>query len=127
MGSDYDEGLRPILRWRDPSGSQKIAEGSDIWRVRISSHKVMCIAKIAQFSLQRGPDGKFNDDDLANILHNATENAANTYGAQSTPAALRVIEIMGLQQARQWGVCTMNEFRQFLGLKRMFSAYLPPF
>ncbi|TFK63860.1 heme peroxidase [Pluteus cervinus] len=68
--------------------------------------------------LQRGPDGKFNDDDIANILHNATENAANTYGAQSTPAALRVIEIMGLQQARQWGVCTMNEFRQFLGLKQ---------
>ena len=30
---------------------------------------------------------------------------------------LRVIEIMGIRQARQWGVCTMNEFRQFLGLK----------
>ena len=24
---------------------------------------------------------------------------------------------MGMEQARRWGVCTMNEFRQFLGLK----------
>jgi hypothetical protein len=29
---------------------------------------------------------------------------------------LRVVEILGMVQARQWGVCTMNEFRQFLGL-----------
>ncbi|TFK63858.1 heme peroxidase [Pluteus cervinus] len=72
--------------------------------------------------LKRGPDGKFNDDDIANILHDATENSANTYGAQSTPEVLRVIEIMGLQQARQWGVCTMNEFRQYLGLKQ-FSTF----
>ena len=70
-------------------------------------------------SLIRGPDGKYSDDDLANILQNATENPANSYGGKGTPACLRVIEIMGIQQARQWGVCTMNEFRQFLGLKRM--------
>jgi hypothetical protein len=25
---------------------------------------------------------------------------------------------MGIEQSRQWGVCTMNEFRKFLGLKR---------
>ncbi|KAJ6481195.1 heme peroxidase [Mycena vulgaris] len=68
--------------------------------------------------LQRGPDGKFSDDDIANILLNATESHAGAFGAQGTPGALRVIEIMGILQARQWGVCTMNEFRQFLGLKR---------
>ncbi|TFK61201.1 heme peroxidase [Pluteus cervinus] len=67
--------------------------------------------------MQRGPDGKFDDDELANILHNSTENPANTYGGQSTPACLRIIEIMGMEQARSWGVCSMNEFRQFLGLK----------
>jgi linoleate 10R-lipoxygenase len=72
-------------------------------------------------SLIRGPDGKYSDDDLANILQNATENSANSYGGKGTPACLRVVEIMGIQQARQWGVCTMNEFRQFLGLKRMFG------
>jgi hypothetical protein len=34
---------------------------------------------------------------------------------------LRVVEILGIMQARQWGVCTMNEFRHFLGLKRFES------
>ena len=69
-------------------------------------------------SLKRGPDGKYSDDDLAYILHTATENPANSYGGKGTPACLRVIEIMGILQARKWGVCTMNEFRQYLGLKR---------
>ncbi|KAJ6585690.1 heme peroxidase [Mycena capillaripes] len=68
--------------------------------------------------LQRGPDGKFSDDDIARILLDATESPAGTYRARGTPEVLRVVEIMGILQARQWGVCTMNEFRQFLGLKQ---------
>ncbi|KAJ7506939.1 heme peroxidase [Mycena galericulata] len=68
--------------------------------------------------LQRGPDGKFSDDDIAKILLDATENPAGAYRARGTPGVLRVIEMMGIIQARQWGVCTMNEFRQFLGLKQ---------
>ncbi|KAI8981356.1 heme peroxidase [Trametes punicea] len=71
--------------------------------------------------LQRGPDGRFSDDDLAKILQDATEKAAGTYRARGTPAVLRIVEIMGMVQARQWGVCTMNEFRSFLGLKRFAS------
>lgn len=74
------------------------------------------------FSLSRGPDGTFSDDDIARILHDATENPAGSYGAQGTPTALRIIEIMGIEQARQWGVCSMNEFRKFLGLKRLCSS-----
>ncbi|KAF5365312.1 hypothetical protein D9758_005455 [Tetrapyrgos nigripes] len=74
--------------------------------------------------LKRGPDGKFSDDDLAKVLQDATESVACSYGAQGTPDALKVIEIMGIQQARQWGCCTMNEFRQWLGLKRKeFAGY----
>ncbi|KAJ6607611.1 heme peroxidase [Mycena sp. CBHHK59/15] len=68
--------------------------------------------------LQRGADGKFSDDDIAKVLHDATESPAGAYGARNTPSVLRVIEIMGIMQARQWGVCTMNEFRAFLGLKQ---------
>lgn len=30
---------------------------------------------------------------------------------------MRLHEIMGIEQNRKWGVCTMNEFRKFLGLK----------
>jgi linoleate 10R-lipoxygenase len=34
---------------------------------------------------------------------------------------MRVVEIMGIEQARKWGVCTMNEFREFVGLKKYGS------
>lgn len=31
---------------------------------------------------------------------------------------MRVIEILGIEQAREWGCCSLNEFRAFLGLKK---------
>ena len=68
--------------------------------------------------LTRGPDGKFSDDQLADILQGATERPAGTFRGRGTPGVLRLVEILGIEQARQWGVCTMNEFRVFLGLKR---------
>lgn len=34
---------------------------------------------------------------------------------------------MGIEQARQWGLCTMNEFRAFLGLRRALSSFLNNF
>ncbi|KAG6848129.1 hypothetical protein H0H93_003124, partial [Arthromyces matolae] len=67
--------------------------------------------------LKRGPDGSFSDDDLAAILYSAAEEPAGAFGARSTPAVFRVVEILGIEQSRAWGVCTMNEFRKFLGLK----------
>ena len=69
-------------------------------------------------SINRQADGTFSDDDLAKILQDATEKVAGAYRARGIPPALRVIEILGIQQARAWGVCTMNEFRQYLGLKK---------
>jgi len=71
--------------------------------------------------LVRGPDGKFSDDDIANVLHNATENPAGAYRARGTPGVFRIIEILGIEQARQWGVCSMNEFRKHMGLKQFES------
>ncbi|PPQ84052.1 hypothetical protein CVT26_013955, partial [Gymnopilus dilepis] len=71
--------------------------------------------------LERGPDGKFSDDDLANIIHTATSHPASAFRGQGTPPVLRLVEIMGIEQARAWGLCTMNEFRAFLGLKQFDS------
>jgi hypothetical protein len=68
--------------------------------------------------LERDADGRFKDSDLANILHNSTEARAGAFRARGIPAALRVIEIMGIEQARSWGACSLNEFRKFLGLKQ---------
>ncbi|EKM48647.1 uncharacterized protein PHACADRAFT_214715 [Phanerochaete carnosa HHB-10118-sp] len=68
-------------------------------------------------TLERGPDGAFADDALADILQTATESVAGAYRARGHPAVLRVIETMTIEQGRQWGMCSMNEFRTFLGLK----------
>jgi hypothetical protein len=74
--------------------------------------------------IKRGPDGKFSDDDIARILQDATDCAAGAFRGKGTPEVLRIAEIMGIEQARRWGLCTMNEFRKFLGLRR---AYFIPF
>ncbi|QRV81013.1 heme peroxidase [Ceratobasidium sp. AG-Ba] len=62
-------------------------------------------------------DGRFKDEDLARVLQDATAEPAGAFKARGTPAVLRVIEIMGIAASRRWGVCSLNEFRKFLGLK----------
>ncbi|KAG6878460.1 hypothetical protein C0993_006300 [Termitomyces sp. T159_Od127] len=76
--------------------------------------------------LQRQPDGRYKDEDLARIIQNATEWRAAAYSS-GCPAALRTIEILGIEQARSWGTCSLNEFRKFLGLKpySTFSEWNP--
>ena len=82
--------------------------------------------------LERGPDGKYSDDDLVEILAHSIEDVAGTYhmarksaivayvsgsfGAQNVPKALKAVEILGMQQARKWGLGTLNEFRKHFGL-----------
>jgi cytochrome P450 len=61
--------------------------------------------------------GSFKDDDLANILQNATEHPAAAFRARGTPAIMRLNEIMGIEQSRKWGCCSLNDFRKYLGLK----------
>ncbi|KZT06599.1 heme peroxidase [Laetiporus sulphureus 93-53] len=66
--------------------------------------------------LKRGPDGRYSDADLANILHSATEAPASAFKARGIPEALRIVEVLGILQARSWGTCSLNEFRSFMGL-----------
>ncbi|KAH8108998.1 heme peroxidase [Phellopilus nigrolimitatus] len=61
--------------------------------------------------------GAFRSADLAAILQAATEASASAFKARGIPEVLRVVEIMGIEQARRWGACTINEFRKFMGLK----------
>lgn len=78
--------------------------------------------------LQRDPKtGKFDDDALANILQNATEIVAQSFRARGTPDVMRVVEMLAIEQSRTWGVCTLNEFRQFLGLKGSSFRLCDPF
>ncbi|KAF4618994.1 hypothetical protein G7Y89_g14852 [Cudoniella acicularis] len=67
--------------------------------------------------IKRGADGKFSDADLVKIFKESTKDPAGSFGARTTPKALRIIEIMGILQARKWQVASLNEFRDFFGLK----------
>lgn len=68
--------------------------------------------------LKRQDNGRFRDEDLVKILKESMEDPAGCFGARRIPKALRVVEILGILQARKWQVSSLNEFRQFFGLKR---------
>ena len=67
---------------------------------------------------KRGPDGKFKDEDLVNCLKASMDDPAGIFGARQVPKMLRMVEILGILQARKWQVASLNEFREFFGLKR---------
>lgn len=79
-------------------------------------------------SLKRNPTtNRFSDKDLAQTLQNATDDMAQAFRARGIPAAFKVIEVMGIKQARAWNVCSLNEFRKFLGLKRGDTSFYKDF
>lgn len=71
--------------------------------------------------LERQENGKFKDEDLVRILKEAMDDPAGTFGSKMVPKALKIIEIQGINQARRWGCASLNEFREFFGLKRYES------
>ncbi|GAW12865.1 hypothetical protein ANO14919_022360 [Xylariales sp. No.14919] len=66
---------------------------------------------------ERGPDGKFADDDLVNCISDSIEDCAGAFGSRNVPQALKPVEIMGILQGRKWNVAGLNEFRKHFGLK----------
>jgi hypothetical protein len=60
--------------------------------------------------LERGSDGRFSDNDLAEIIKDCIEEPAHAFGAHGSPASMKVVEVMGQLQARnKFNVCTLNE------------------
>ena len=54
--------------------------------------------------------GKFADADIAELLKDCIEEPAHAFGAHGSPSSLRLVEIMGMKQARDtFNVCTLNE------------------
>ncbi|KAI0885259.1 heme peroxidase [Annulohypoxylon maeteangense] len=68
--------------------------------------------------LKRQDDGTFKNEDLVRILKEGMEDPAGVFGARTIPKALKIIEVLGINQARKWQVASLNEFRDFFGLKR---------
>ncbi|PHH71179.1 hypothetical protein CDD82_6708 [Ophiocordyceps australis] len=71
--------------------------------------------------LERQQDGTFKNEDLVRILDEAMKDPAGLFGARTIPKALKMIEVLGITQARKWQLGSLNEFRQFFGLKRYES------
>ncbi|EKM53767.1 uncharacterized protein PHACADRAFT_260261 [Phanerochaete carnosa HHB-10118-sp] len=74
-------------------------------------------------NMQRQEDGSFKDEELAAILRAATQHPAGAFKARGTPHCMRLHEIMGIEASRRWGLCSLNDFRKFLGLKP-YSSFL---
>ncbi|GAA5912247.1 hypothetical protein JCM6882_005206 [Rhodosporidiobolus microsporus] len=68
--------------------------------------------------LKRTDSGAFADEDLCRLLTEATDEVAGAFGANGSPAVMKIVDVLGMATARdEWNVCTMNEFRKFLNLK----------
>lgn len=67
--------------------------------------------------LKRESSGKYSDEKLVEILKEATEDVAGAFGPKNVPLVMRTIEMLGIEQSRQWNVCTLNEFRKFFNLE----------
>ena len=76
--------------------------------------KEMINSDITQWTfdgLRRDDNGRYRDADLARILQDGTANPAGAFKARGTPAALRIVEVMTILQARAWGCCTVGVLR----------------
>ncbi|KAF5702892.1 fatty acid oxygenase [Fusarium mundagurra] len=99
----------------------------------------VCREKWTCGGFTRLEDGRFPDAELVRLLQVGTENVAGKYscnglgwcrvvkltsisslgafGARNIPRVFKALEVYGIQQGRQWGLATLNEFRQFFKLK----------
>ncbi|KAK4657665.1 hypothetical protein QC762_0030400 [Podospora pseudocomata] len=62
--------------------------------------------------------GLFDDQEMVDELLDSMDDPIANFGPNNVPRCLRAVEIMGIHQARKWGVGTLNDFREFFGLKR---------
>jgi hypothetical protein len=75
-------------------------------------------------NLRRNELDCFEDNDLVELLFDAIEAEAGYPGGRAVPNWARDENILKLRQAREANVCTLNQFRQHLGLKRAFKSVL---
>lgn len=116
--------FKGILPGKDPS-TISLKEFKDA--VHKDSARMLSIRSWTFGGLTREEDGRFSDADIARILQDATADQACAFRARGVPAVMRVVEILGMKQARAWGTCSLNEFRRFIDLKpyKSFSEWNP--
>lgn len=75
---------------------------------QLKDHMNPDVTKWSFDKLQRDENGRFRDADLARILQDGTANPAGAFKARGIPAVLRIVEVMSIYQARDWGCCTVG-------------------
>ena len=80
-----------------------------------------------EFGLKTNPElafkrnqitGLFDDQQMVNQLRKCMDEPISNFGPRNVPRCLRSVEIMGILQARQWQIGTLNDFRDFFGMSR---------
>ncbi|RGP79400.1 heme peroxidase [Fusarium longipes] len=62
--------------------------------------------------------GLFDDEAMVNELTSAMDDPIANFGPLNVPRCLKAVEILGIMQARKWEIGTLNDFRDFFGMKR---------
>lgn len=60
----------------------------------------------------------FDDAKLIDALTSAMDDPISNFGPRNVPRSLKAVEMMGITQARRWETGTLNDFREFFGMKR---------
>jgi hypothetical protein len=107
-------------KWLDSELSRLVGNWKDM-NMKTMFQKFGEVKQDQSSLLVRRKDGRFEDKDLAKTLINGCKNVSGAFGGQNTPAVFRNIEISGILHARSMGVCTLNEYRSFLKLKKYQS------
>ncbi|KAM5363819.1 hypothetical protein ACJZ2D_011795 [Fusarium nematophilum] len=67
---------------------------------------------------RNGITGLFDDQQMVDELTRAMDDPISNFGPRNVPRCLKPVEILGILQARKWEIGTLNDFRDFFGLKR---------
>ncbi|KAM0355122.1 hypothetical protein ACHAPU_000982 [Fusarium lateritium] len=62
--------------------------------------------------------GLFDDQSMVDELTSAMDDPIANFGPLNVPKCLRAVEVLGIMQARKWEIGTLNDFRDFFGMKR---------
>ncbi|RDW87901.1 hypothetical protein BP5796_03595 [Coleophoma crateriformis] len=93
-------------------------QGLHAWKTKILKEK----PEARTFGgLTRDKYGFFDTNKLATLLAESTKDVASAFGARQTPVVLKLVSMLGMQQARGWHVGTLNELRKFMKLKPHMS------
>jgi cytochrome P450 len=136
-GNQVSAEFNLVYRWHSAISVRDEKWTNTLWKTEFSEldpktvtyHQfIMAAAKLEAKFLAMDPaerplgqfkrtNGKFDEDALVEEFVNGIEDCSNAYGANRVPPVMRVIEILGIEQARAWSVASLNEFRKYFALE----------